>query len=89
MEYGWIDPNKLKWDYLKKKCNDQEMLECEKLYHQYCNDGTFGLLKPTNEIMDLVNAFYAKPFADRTDPIYDCILVRKEVENLFVMQNYN
>ena len=22
MEYGWIDPNKLKWDYLKKKCND-------------------------------------------------------------------
>lgn len=74
-----VDPEELKWDYLKRQCNDQEMLECEKLYHQYCNDGTFGLLKPKNEIMDLVNAFYAEPFSDRTDRIYDCILVRKEV----------
>ena len=74
-----VDPKELEWDYLKRTCNDQEMLECEKLYHYYCDEGTFTRLQPRSEIMDLVHAFYATPFIDRKDPIYDCILIRKEV----------
>lgn len=84
-ENGSFDPEELKWNYLKRTCDDAEMHQCEKIYH-YCKDnGIFEKLGARPEIMELVDLFYSVPYTSEEsterDPIYKSIIIKREVRS--------
>lgn len=83
MGYACVDPEELEWDYLKRTCDDNEMYQCEQIYH-YCQDnGIFNKLGARPEIMKLVDLYYSVPYmseeATKRDPIYNSIIIKREV----------
>lgn len=85
MGYVCVDPEELEWDYLKRTCDDNEMYQCEQIYH-YCQDnGIFNKLGARPEIMELIDLYYSVPVMSEKsierDPIYNSIIIKRKVRN--------
>ena len=85
---------KKEFDHLKDKYNNQEMLQCNKLYKYYKSNGIFEKVNIDPKIMERVDAYFAYAFskygsvkelleislADENNP--EAFIVRKSVSDI-------